>query len=54
MESNFAGGAVPVSKKKRIEDVKLALQEQLAKDSPDENSDEVPDVSVKMIFKFSL
>ncbi|KAF6017510.1 RPRD1A [Bugula neritina] len=37
------GGAVPVSKKKRIEDVKLALQEQLAKDSPDENSDEVPD-----------
>lgn len=38
------GVAVPVTKKKRIEEVKLALQEQMAKDSPDEPVDEALDV----------
>lgn len=41
----ISGVAVPVTKKKRIEEVKLALQEQMAKDSPDETHDEVLDVS---------
>ena len=40
---------MPVTKKKRIEEVKLALQEQMAKDSPDESTDEVLDVSIIII-----
>ena len=43
---------MPVTKKKRIEEVKLALQEQMAKDSPDESTDEVLDVSIIIIIIF--
>ncbi|XP_067948167.1 regulation of nuclear pre-mRNA domain-containing protein 1B-like [Watersipora subatra] len=45
------GVAVPVTKKKRIEEVKLALQEQMARDSPDESSEEVLDADemVKLV-----
>lgn len=40
----WTGSAVPVTKKKRIEEVKLAFQEQLATDSPDESADDVLEV----------
>ena len=40
-----AANAAPVSKKKRIEEVKLALQQQMATDSPDESAEEPLEVN---------